>query len=112
DEKKEPSRDGRLVAPSESGGTNYRSPSIDPSTGLFIVSALDSYGIYFNKPEHGDYGWAGADYNVYGHGALKAIDYQTGDIRWMHELYGGGSAGVLTTASGLLFTGDGSSNAL
>jgi alcohol dehydrogenase (cytochrome c) len=29
---KEPSRDGRLVAPNEAGGTNYRSPSFDPDT--------------------------------------------------------------------------------
>ena len=58
----EPARDGRLVAPNEGGGTNYRSPSFDPKTGLFIVSAQDAYGIYFFKPEHGAYGWAGADY--------------------------------------------------
>ena len=47
-----------------SGGTNYRSPSFDPATGLLIVSAHDAYGIYFFKPEHGAYGWAGADYSV------------------------------------------------
>ena len=49
----EPARDGRLVAPNEGGGTNYRSPSFDPRTGLFIVSAQDAYGVYFFKPEHG-----------------------------------------------------------
>jgi hypothetical protein len=59
---KEPSRDGRLVAPDEAGGTNYRSPSFDPATGLLLVSAHDAYGIYFFKTEHGKYGWAGADY--------------------------------------------------
>ncbi|HEU4387125.1 MAG TPA: acido-empty-quinoprotein group A, partial [Blastocatellia bacterium] len=47
DPAKEPSRDGVLVAPDESGGTNFRSPSFDPATGLFIVSAHDGYGIYF-----------------------------------------------------------------
>ena len=44
DPAKEPARDGRLVAPNESGGTNYRSPSFDDKTGLFIVSAHDSTG--------------------------------------------------------------------
>jgi alcohol dehydrogenase (cytochrome c) len=113
DPAKEPSRDGRLVAPSEGGLTNYRSPSFDPAENLFIVSAQDSYGIYFFKPEHGDYGWAGADYNVWGKGLLKAIDYQTGDIKWTHDLHGGGAgAGVLTTASGVLFTGDSAGNAI
>jgi len=110
---KEPTRDGRLVAPNEAGGTNYRSPSFDPTTGLFIVSAQDSYGIYFFKPEHGDYGWAGADYNVYGRAVLRAIDYRTGAVRWTHELGDGpAAAGVLTTATGLTFTGDSTGNAL
>jgi alcohol dehydrogenase (cytochrome c) len=110
---KEPARDGRLVAPNEAGGTNYRSPSFDPATGLFIVSAQDSYGIYFFKPEHGNYGWAGADYNVYGRAVLRAIDYLTGTVRWTHDLGdGAAAAGVLTTASGLVFTGDSSGNAL
>ncbi len=98
---KEPHRDGRLVAPDEAGGTNYRSPSFDPETGLFIVSAVDAYGIYFFKPEHGAYGWAGADSTVWARAALRAIDYQTGKIRWSHDIgRGAGSAGVLTTASG------------
>jgi len=110
---KEPARDGRLVAPNEGGGTNYRSPSFDPATGLFIVSAQDSYGIYFFKPEHGAYGWAGADYGVSGKGVLRAIEYQTGAVRWSHDLGDGASgAGVLTTASGLVFTGDSSGNVL
>lgn len=110
---KEPTPDGRLVAPNEGGGTNYRSPSFDPKTGLFIVSAQDSYGIYFFKPEHGTYGWAGADYGVFARPELRAIDYHTGKTRWAHQLGDGGSAaGVLTTESGLTFTGDSSGNVL
>ncbi len=110
---KEPARDGRLLSPNESGATNYRSPSFDPQTGLFIVSAHDSYGIYFFKAEHGSYGWAGADYNVWGRGVLRAIDYQTGRVRWSHPLGDRDSAaGVLTTDSGLVFTGDSAGNVL
>ena len=37
DPAKEPAPDGRLIAPDEGGLTNYRSPSFDPKTGLFIV---------------------------------------------------------------------------
>jgi alcohol dehydrogenase (cytochrome c) len=44
---------------------------------------------------------------------LRAIDYQTGKIRWHHDLGDGPSAaGVLTTDSGLTFTGDSVGNAL
>jgi alcohol dehydrogenase (cytochrome c) len=110
---KEPKPDGRLIAPDEGGLTNYRSPSFDPTTGLFIVDAHPSYGIYFAKPADGTFGWAGADYGVWSKGVLDAIDYQTGKIRWSHELGPGGSgAGVLTTDSGLTFTADASGNFL
>ena len=103
---KEPAPDGRLIAPDEGGMTNYRSPSFDPKTGLFIVDAHPSYSIYFAKPADGAYGWAGADYGLWGKGVIEAIDYRTGKIRWSHEVGAGGSgAGVLTTDSGVTFTG-------
>jgi alcohol dehydrogenase (cytochrome c) len=104
---KEPAADGRLIAPDENGMTNFRSPSFDPKTGLFIVSAHPSYALYFAKPADGTYGWAGADYDLWGKGVIEAIDYQTGKIRWTHDLgTGTPTAGILTTASGLTFTGD------
>src|SRR5579871_1111455 len=110
---KEPAPDGRLIAPDEAGLTNYRSPSFDPKTGLFIVDAHPSYSIYFAKPADGTYGWAGADYGLWGKGVIEAIDYQTGKLRWSHEVGEGGSgAGVLTTDAGLTFTGDGVGNVM
>jgi len=110
---KEPAPDGRLIAPDEGGLTNYRSPSFDAKTGLFIVDAHPSYGIYFAKPADGSFGWAGADYGVWGKAVLDAIDYQTGKVRWSHELGpNGAGAGVLTTESGLIFTGDAQGNVL
>jgi len=113
DPNKEPAPDGRLIAPDEGGMTNYRSPSFDPKTGLFIVDAHPSYSIYFAKPADGTYGWAGADYGLWGKGVIEAIDYQTGKIRWSHYVGPGGSgAGVMTTASGLTFTGDAFGNVL
>jgi alcohol dehydrogenase (cytochrome c) len=111
---KDPAPDGRLVAPDEGGLTNYRSPSFDPKTGLFIVSKSISYGIYFTKPEDGTWGWAGADYGIYERGDLDAIDYETGKTRWTHRLgfSDNSDAGVLTTDSGITFTGDATWNML
>jgi alcohol dehydrogenase (cytochrome c) len=104
---KEPTKDGVLVAPNEAGATNFRPPSFDPQSGLFIVSAQDGYGVYFFKTEHGGYGWAGADYNLAGKSFIRAIDYRTGKIAWDHPIGdGAGTAGVLTTESGLTFSGD------
>lgn len=113
DPAKEPAPDGRLIAPDEGGLTNYRSPSFDPKTGLFLVSAQPSYSLYFTKPADGTFGWAGADYGLWGKGVLEAIDYRTGKIRWSHELgEGGPGAGVLSTDSGITFTGDVHGNVL
>ncbi len=115
DRKKEPAPDGRLIAPDEGGMTNYRSPSFDPKTGLFVVDAKPSYSLYFAKPADGNYGWAGADYGLWEDGVIEAIDYKTGKIRWHHDLGSGkvgAGAGVLTTDSGLTFTGDAFGNVL
>ncbi len=43
DPAKFPAKSGVLVAPNESGATNFRPPSFDPRTGLFIVSAQDGF---------------------------------------------------------------------
>ena len=106
---KEPARDGRLVAPNESGGTNYRSPSFDPRDWrLLIVSAQDAYGIYFFKPEHGEYGWAGADYGLWSRGMLRAIDYQTGKLSDGSTICPRRAIprAFSTTATGVTFSGD------
>lgn len=108
---KEPAPDGRLIAPDEGGLNNFRSPSYDPNTGLYLVTSRPSYGIYFAKEADGTFGWAGADYGVWSKGVLEAIDYQTGKPRWTKYLGPGGSgAGVLTTDSGLTFTADAAGN--
>ena len=113
DPAKEPSKDGVLVAPDEGGATNFYPPSFDPKSGLLLVNARDAYGVYFYKPEHGAYGWAGADYGLAGKGFLRAIDFRTGKIVWEHPYgKGGSSAGILTTETNLAITGDAAGNLL
>ena len=61
------------------------------------------------KPE----GWAGRDRNLWANSLLEAIDTTTGEVRWKHEIGDGeGTAGILTTAGNLLFTGDNADNLL
>jgi alcohol dehydrogenase (cytochrome c) len=40
-----------------------------------------------------------------GYGAVRAIDPHTGDLRWEYKMTEFTDAGILTTASDLLFTG-------
>lgn len=113
DPAKEPTPDGRIIAPDEGGLTNYRAPSFDTKNGLFLVSASPSYSLYFSKAADGTYGWAGADYGLWSKSEIDAIDYQTGKIKWTHPLgERRAGSGVLTTDGGVAFTGDGYGNFL
>jgi acido-empty-quinoprotein group A len=110
---KYPKPDGSLVEPASDGSTNWMAPSFDPDTGLFYVSARRIFSVFYNTATGKPEGWGGRDRNLWENSVLQAIDYQTGKIRWSHELGDGSDvAGVLTTAGGLLFTADNSQNLL
>ncbi len=113
DPAKEPQTDGSFVNPSGNGATNWPAPAYNPDTGLFYLSAVESYAVYYltdtdPKPE----GYGGRENAVFTCSSLKAIDVKTGDIRWTHHYPGpgGGVFSLLTTAGGLLFSGDPSRN--
>ena len=110
---KYPSAAGTLVEPDAIGATNWMSPSFNPETGLLYVDTHKSYSLYYafatGKPE----GFGGRDLTVRSECYLKAIDYQTGKIRWKHDLGSGWTwVSVLSTAGGLVFTGDVHGNVL
>ena len=113
DTAKEPTVDGTLVNTPAGGATNWFPPSFDPVTGLFFVQAREGYHVAYlidTDEEPGGYGGGGG--GGYSRGVLKALDYQTGGVRWNHvwPSEGGTGSGILTTAGRLLFTGDPSSN--
>ncbi|HKV04251.1 MAG TPA: acido-empty-quinoprotein group A [Candidatus Acidoferrales bacterium] len=107
---KEPQPDGVLV--SGGVGTNWQAPSFAPDTGLFYVNSREAMGVfYLTMPGKSAEGWAGRDFFLSSKSMLKAIDYQTGKVRWTYETSGrGGTFGILTTAGRLLFTADNSQN--
>ena len=107
---------GALVSPVEGGVTNWQPPAFNPDTGLFYTQENNGFNmLYLTDPDpRGSMGLGGKDRVVVGSGgnAFSAIDYRTGEIVWRHAWPpgGGGGAGVLTTAGGVVFTGDGSGN--
>ena len=109
---KEPQIDGSLVSPNQGGAANWPPPTFDPDTGLFYINATRAYSVwYLYDPDDKPEGWGGTDRGGWQEAMLQAIDYKTGAIRWSHKWEGGGArAGMLSTAGGLLFTGDGSGN--
>jgi alcohol dehydrogenase (cytochrome c) len=111
---KEPQLDGALVEGASNGGTNWMPPSFDPETQLFYVNAQEGFSFwYLSVDENGeaDDHQGGGAASLISKSVLLALDYQTGKVRWRRESGSGrGSPGILTTAGGLLFTGDTSGN--
>ena len=119
---------GTLIFPGNQGGTNWYSPSYSPRTGLFYIPTWANYSSLYvrDKVEYvegrrfagggarapvpgirsgqGGYSWAKSEE---GYGAVRAIDPNTGALRWEYKMSDLTWAGVLTTASNLLFSGSG-----
>jgi alcohol dehydrogenase (cytochrome c) len=107
---------GALVSPFEGGVVNWQAPAFNPDLGLFYVPESNSYNLlYLTDPDpRGSMGLGGKRFFVLGYesNALQAIDYRTGKYAWRKEWAQGAGigSGLLTTVTGLLFTGDGNGN--
>jgi alcohol dehydrogenase (cytochrome c) len=124
---KVPTPEGTLIYPGNQGGTNWYSPSYSPRTGLFYIPTWVNYSsLYVKRPgefvEGREFGGglprstvspgirAGGGLLDYrkeeeGYGAVRAIDPNTGDLKWEYKMTEFTDAGILTTASDLVFTG-------
>ncbi len=118
---KTPSSEGTVIYPGNRGGTSWYSPSYSPRTGLFYVSTWDSYSSVFFKfpakpgedPRAGHRSLIPDDRllpqhfrkDEEGYGAVRAIDPKTGETKWEFKMADVTDAGILTTASDLLFSG-------
>jgi alcohol dehydrogenase (cytochrome c) len=93
------------------GGTVFNPPSYDPAQQLFFVMARETCAYYTPSKQEmvpGRVFMSGGmkklespDYS-----ALRAIDPRTGDIKWEHKFSMSSLAGVMSTASGVVFSGD------
>jgi alcohol dehydrogenase (cytochrome c) len=105
---------GSLVSPIEGGVTNWPPPAYSPDTGFLYVQEHNGFNmLYLTDPDpRGSMGLAGKQPFILGSlgDYLTAIDPRTGKVAWRHKFYGGGAGGLLTTAGGVLFSGDGSGN--
>jgi len=120
---KVPSTEGTLIYPGNQGGTNWYSPSFSSHTGLFYISTWAGYSSLYVKRV--DEYKEGNQYNGgtprspvpftrssqnfrkadEGYGAVRAIDPKTGERKWEFRMSDITEAGILTTASDVLFSG-------
>jgi alcohol dehydrogenase (cytochrome c) len=104
-----PSEEGTRICPDQSGGTNWMPPSFDKSLGLLFVTARESCGIFYTWKDDFNPGdsYRGGAVQRTGppYSALRAIDVTTGERRWDFPYTSQSWAGVLSTASGVVFAG-------
>jgi alcohol dehydrogenase (cytochrome c) len=118
-----PNAEGQRIYPGVQGGTNWYSPSYSPRTGLFYIPTWDNYSAVF-KTEKVEYkegreftgamprgvipfapGPTSQRKEEEGYGAVRAIDPKTGERKWEFKMADVTDAGILTTATDLLFSG-------
>ena len=112
----DPTPDGKKVCPGVKGATNWFSPSYNPETGLLYVMSIEQCDIYYSsarvyvKGEAYDGTAADSIPSEPGQFFLRAIDIQTGDIRWEVPMTIKDTMeswpGTLATAGGLVFYAD------
>ena len=108
----DPTEDGTVSCPGLGGGHNWQATSYSPGTGLFYFGSTDGCHVYYKtkyEPIEGQWYQLSTVDDVKkdpATGSIVAVDPTTGDTEWRLELLDSPSGGMLTTAGGLLFTGD------
>ena len=100
------------LCPSDLGATNWFSPSYNPQLALVYVTAIEhcedatSWPLPYKEGRR----WSGSNLvrmkDEKDWGAVRALDPQTGDIKWEYKFISAPWAGNLSTAGGVVFTGD------
>ena len=108
-----PSEKGALVYPDDDGTANWFSPSLNLKTGLFYQNVREKGAIQRRtrvKPtyESGRLYMGASRLPIPGEepwGALRALDWKTGETRWEFRVHTPPWCGVLSTAGNLVFSG-------
>ena len=112
-----PTLEGHTVCPGALGTTNFMAPAYDPQTKLFYVTARDQCDIFSTaaQPYEAGHAFYGSAYFPSEEaepflGFLKAIDPATGQVKGKFQHTSPTWSGVLSTAGGLVFSGDAEGN--
>jgi len=110
-----PSKEGTLIMPTVNGATNWYPPSYSPRTELFYIPGWENTGsiaIEGGRPQTVGNLPPGAPNLVVndrpeeqGYGFVRAFDMKTGEKKWEYKMGDVTYAGVLSTASDLVFSG-------
>jgi len=112
----QPTEKGALIYPNSNGATVWFSPSYSPQTDFVYVAVREIGANYFKRPtpyRAGTIFAGGGEDPLAGDdawGAIRALQAETGEMRWEFKLQSPPWAGVLSTAGGLVFGGSDEGN--
>jgi alcohol dehydrogenase (cytochrome c) len=107
-----PSPEGSKVYPDDDGAANWFSPSYSPQTGLFYQNVREKGAIYYltEAPYIPGRQFLGASRRAIPNeepwGAMRALNAMTGERQWEFRLQSPPWSGILSTAGGVVFSGD------
>ncbi len=108
-----PTKDGARMLPGANGGVEWSPMAIDPRQHLAYAINLHQPMTYHveSTPYPGGKLWLGGAFKVITHeeqwGNVTAVNYNTGKIAWKVKTEQPMIGGILATAGGLVFTGEG-----
>ena len=108
-----PTKEGARMLPGANGGVEWSPIATDPAQGVAYAINLHQPMTYHveNSPYPGGKMWLGGAFKVIPSekqsGNITAVDYNTGKIRWQVKTPQPMIGGILATAGGLVFTGEG-----
>lgn len=108
-----PTKSGERMLPGANGGVEWSPLAVDEGLGLAYAMNLHQPMTYHveSTPYPGGKLWLGGAFKIVPGeqqwGNISAVDYNTGDIRWKVKTQQPMIGGILATAGGLVFTGQG-----
>ncbi|OED41287.1 quinonprotein alcohol dehydrogenase [Chromatiales bacterium (ex Bugula neritina AB1)] len=108
-----PTKDGERMLPGANGGVEWSPMAVDENLGLTYAINLHQPMTYHveSSPYPGGKLWLGGAFKVIPEeqqwGNITAVDYHTGKIRWKVKTQQPMIGGIMATAGGLVFAGEG-----
>jgi PQQ-dependent dehydrogenase (methanol/ethanol family) len=108
-----PTKDGARMLPGANGGVEWSAMAVNPNLGLTYAMNLHQPMTYHvaSSPYPNGKLWLGGAFKIIPTeeqwGNVTAVDYNTGKIRWQVKTEQPMIGGMLATAGGLVFTGEG-----
>jgi alcohol dehydrogenase (cytochrome c) len=108
-----PTAEGARMLPGANGGVEWSPLAINPNLGLSYAINLHQPMTYHveSSPYPGGKLWLGGAFKVIPAeeqwGNITAVDYHTGNIKWKVKTQNPMIGGILATAGGLVFAGEG-----